>query len=47
VKDGRVVSLIHRFLRAGVVVNGMYQKTEEGCPQGGLCGSRHTPPNVE
>ena len=35
VKDGRVVSLIHRFLRAGVVVNGMYQKTEEGCPQGG------------
>nr|WP_319521027.1 group II intron reverse transcriptase/maturase [uncultured Sphaerochaeta sp.] len=35
VKDGRVVSLIHRFLRAGVVVKGMYQKTEEGCPQGG------------
>ncbi len=35
VKDGRVVSLIHRFLRAGVVVDGTYQKTELGCPQGG------------
>ena len=35
VKDGRVVSLIHRFLRAGVVVDGTYQKTEVGCPQGG------------
>ncbi|HZJ88895.1 MAG TPA: group II intron reverse transcriptase/maturase [Sphaerochaeta sp.] len=35
VKDGRVVSLVHKFLRAGVVVNGTYQKTEIGCPQGG------------
>lgn len=35
VKDGRVVSLIHRFLRAGVVVDGTYQRTEVGCPQGG------------
>lgn len=35
VKDGRVVSLVHKFLRAGVVVNGTYQKTEVGCPQGG------------
>jgi RNA-directed DNA polymerase len=35
VKDGRVVSLIHRFLRAGVVVDGEYQRTDIGCPQGG------------
>ncbi|MFA7224787.1 MAG: group II intron reverse transcriptase/maturase [Sphaerochaetaceae bacterium] len=35
VKDGRVISLVHKFLRAGVVVNGKYQKTEVGCPQGG------------
>jgi len=35
VKDGKVVSLIHRFLRAGVVVDGVYQKTDIGCPQGG------------
>jgi RNA-directed DNA polymerase len=35
VKDGRVVSLIHRFLRAGVVVDRRYQRTEVGCPQGG------------
>ncbi|MDX9985424.1 MAG: hypothetical protein RBS44_14565, partial [Sphaerochaeta sp.] len=47
VKDGRVVSLIHRFLRAGVVVNGMYQKTEEGCPQGGVCREPHKPPYAE
>lgn len=47
VKDGRVVSLIHRFLRAGVVVNGMYQKTEEGCPQGGICREPHKPPYAE
>ncbi|MDY0303976.1 MAG: group II intron reverse transcriptase/maturase [Sphaerochaeta sp.] len=35
VKDGRVVSLVHKFLRAGVVVDGTYQRTEVGCPQGG------------
>jgi len=35
IKDGRVISLIHRYLNAGVVSNGMFQKTEVGMPQGG------------
>jgi RNA-directed DNA polymerase len=32
VKAGRVISLIHRFLMAGIVVYGMYQRTEVWCP---------------
>jgi len=35
VVDGRVVSLIHRFLMAGVMVDGVVTPTEEGTPQGG------------
>lgn len=35
VKDGRVISLIHKYLNAGVVQNGMFAKTEKGVPQGG------------
>ena len=35
VKDGRVISLIHRYLYAGVMVDGMYHPTPEGTPQGG------------
>ena len=33
--DGRVVSLVHRFLQAGVMVDGVVMPTEEGTPQGG------------
>ena len=35
IKDGRVVSLIHRYLNAGVIANGMCERTEVGMPQGG------------
>lgn len=35
VKDGRVISLIHKYLRAGVVVRNKYEETEIGVPQGG------------
>jgi len=35
IKDGRVISLIHRYLNAGVVETGMFAKTEVGMPQGG------------
>lgn len=35
IKDGRVISLIHKYLNAGVVNNGMFEKTEVGMPQGG------------
>lgn len=35
VKDGRVVSLIHQYLNAGVVVDHKFEQTEAGVPQGG------------
>ena len=35
IKDGRVVSLIHKYMKAGVVANGMFERTEVGVPQGG------------
>lgn len=35
VKDGRVVSLIHRFLYAGVMEAGVKVESKEGTPQGG------------
>ena len=35
VKDGRVISLIHKYLNAGVIANGMFERTEVGMPQGG------------
>jgi RNA-directed DNA polymerase len=35
IKDGRVVSLIHKYLNAGVLENGMFEKTGIGMPQGG------------
>jgi RNA-directed DNA polymerase len=35
VKDGRVISLIHKYLNAGVVVRNKFEDTEAGVPQGG------------
>ena len=35
IKDGRVISLIHKFLRSGIMVNGMFEESTEGVPQGG------------
>lgn len=35
IKDGRVISLIHKYLRAGVIVRNKYEETEIGVPQGG------------
>jgi group II intron reverse transcriptase/maturase len=34
VKDGRVISLIHKYLNAGVVVDNKFEETEMGVPQG-------------
>jgi group II intron reverse transcriptase/maturase len=36
IEDGRVISLIHKFLRAGVVVCKKFEETEAGVPQGPL-----------
>ena len=35
IKDGKVISLIHKYLNAGVIANGMFESTETGMPQGG------------
>ena len=35
IKDGRVISLIHKYLNAGVVVEHKFENTEQGVPQGG------------
>lgn len=35
IKDGRLISLIHKYLGAGVIANGMFERTEIGMPQGG------------
>ncbi len=35
IQDGRVISLIHKYLNAGVLVNGLFERTEIGMPQGG------------
>lgn len=37
IKDGCVISLIHKYLRSGVMVDSKYKSSEEGIPQGGLC----------
>ncbi len=34
IKDRRVISLIHKYLRAGIMANGMFETSEEGVPQG-------------
>lgn len=34
-KDGRVISLIHKYLNAGVISGGIFENTETGMLQGG------------
>lgn len=35
IEDGRVISLIHKYLGAGVIDKGIFGKTDVGVPQGG------------
>ena len=35
IKDGRVISLIHKYLNAGVISRGIFERTKVGMPQGG------------
>lgn len=35
IRDGRVISLIHRYLQAGVMDAGKFERTSVGVPQGG------------
>ena len=42
--DKRVVSLVHRFLMAGVAVDGVVEGTPEGTPQGPALAALTTAP---
>ena len=35
IKDGKVISLIHKYLNAGVIQHGVFERSEQGVPQGG------------
>lgn len=35
VTDGSVISLIHKYLNAGIVRQGVFERSEQGVPQGG------------
>ncbi|WP_025124821.1 group II intron reverse transcriptase/maturase [Myroides odoratimimus] len=35
VKDSRVISLIHKYLNSGVIINGKLEQSNQGGPQGG------------
>ncbi|WP_313139028.1 group II intron reverse transcriptase/maturase [Myroides sp.] len=35
VKDSRVISLIHKYLNSGVIINGKLEQSNQGVPQGG------------
>ena len=41
---GYTESLIRKYLKAGVMVQGRYEKTDRGTPQGSLCGYWHNEP---
>ena len=47
VKDERVIQMVKRYLKSGVMESGVVTETEEGSPQGGLCRARHNPPYDE
>lgn len=36
IADKRIITLLHQFLKAGVLENGLFAKTESGVPQGGI-----------
>lgn len=35
IKDSRVISLIHKYLNAGIICQGVFERSEKGVPQGG------------
>ena len=44
IADKRVLRLIQRWLKAGVIEDGEWSQTLEGTPQGGLCAAAHNAP---
>ena len=44
IRDERVIQMVKRYLKSGVMVDGVVVSTEEGSPQGLLCRYPHNPP---
>ena len=44
IADGKILALVKRFLRSGVLEEGEVKPTRKGTPQGGLCKALHNPP---
>ncbi|WP_373665557.1 reverse transcriptase domain-containing protein [Sporomusa silvacetica] len=44
IQDERVISLIRKYLKSGVMEGGIVSPTSAGTPQGGLCKASHNPP---
>ena len=44
IADRRVLRLIQKWLRAGIIEDGEWSKTEAGTAQGALCAAAHKPP---
>jgi retron-type reverse transcriptase len=47
VQDKRILRLIRRYLKVGVMDGGVVSPRGEGTPQGGLCEALHKPPYVQ
>jgi len=47
IDDGDTESLVRKYLKAGVMTEQGYEKTDMGTPQGGLYGCLHKPPYVD
>ena len=44
IADKRMLRLLRKWLKAGVIENGKWSQTLEGAPQGSLCAAAHKPP---
>src|ERR1039458_6611920 len=44
IADRRMLRLIRKWLKAGVIEDGEWSETGEGTPQGSLCAAAHNPP---
>lgn len=47
IKDPNIIRLVRRMLKAGIMKDFIFEPTEEGSGQGGLCGYQHNPPYAE
>ena len=47
IKDPNIIRLVRRMLKAGIMNDFVYEDTEVGSGQGGLCRYPHNPPYAE